>query len=1547
MNVSSSPGVVESQVAMSNGCFESLLRFRVEGMMCQANCGKTVTTNVYQTLYDIVSDRLKQETYEKKDDPGCQGATIGPFRFSIKFNTELNSPLDVYVTANYRNIHTGTIALEIISRKISESLEDIGYGCSLVKFRCLLRIDGMMCQNSCGTTVHNALAQQANEYMKQKWQNQNQKKIINELGKAKPFNVQVSVSYQLEIAAVGISLSEESIKHELEITPENLANLSEYLTEAIEDIGFGCQALHHKTYPTEYHLLTPSNAFEILQKSIANGSTVLEHAQGETPPSGDSPQMNEETNPFTTTRINNDTASSTTTSTSNNPFDHVEIQAPIPMKTNTIVDRSASQQDSSRPTTISNSEQIIQYISRPSGSLTLLVSGMTCASCAAKIEKSVKKDKRLNGILPVKNCAVSHATEQCRIWFDSQVLSSTLDRSSSYGMNDSKIVKVVCGIITDLGFGAQPLSVNNSGDPNHSGSNGSKNRVKLMLENQEKNRKQWEQSLQMCLCFLIPTIVLKLLKMTGIAPYLGLTQRLSDAWGKEINVMTLLLFVLSTLTQFTNGKRFYVKAWGSAQRCFFGMDFLIALGTTSAYLYSCLAILLNFLDSQFHGTAFFETSIFLLSFVTFGKYLESVAKGNTTRTLSTLISMQPEKARLLSVKAEDQALARKRRRKEQRALQSKTKLAAQTSSSSQTVVPAAVTNYRIIQTSDILDEILVDVASLQIGDYCKVLPGERIPCDGNVCEGRTTVDESMLTGESMPVSKDIGDTVFGSTVNHTGVLLIRVSKVGDDTAIANIVRLVEEAQTIKAPIQSVADKISNIFVPVVMALSLLTFFVWIIAIASSQGSASAKSGTPVIPRSWRNVVGMSENESDFIFAFLCSISVIVVACPCALGLATPTAIMVGTGVGASHGVLIKGGLALETANHIGVIVFDKTGTLTTGQPHLNSIEVYHDEEQENENEEEERTTRRTKEERNLSANLLFSRDPEKNEVSKNNPANKELEKKLLFLMASAELNSTHPIARAIVRCHKTRILAKDSTNVNPKFSKSISKSSMNSQNIFLVEPTEYEYVPGWGLRANVAGDIVLIGTQRWIENNESILEKFNKGNRNTPETNTSSNASNYEGEAEYDSNDDERGEIHRTSSTDNRHEEYIKTRRLSDEWKSKNKNGTRMILKTKTQIIKIPKAALHRQEVLESRGQTSVCVAVNGIFKAVIGISDRLRPGAIGLIERLRIDLGMDVYLVSGDRKRTAQVFAENLGIPAANVHAEVLPEGKVDVLNQIRQRAALTKPEHRNKVAMVGDGVNDSPALAAADVGIAVGSGSDVAIEAADIVLVLADSRKSSSSEKKRDGPAMSNDDDDDDDGVYYGDNANAEEDLIESDATGMGLLGVETAFDLSRLVFRRIQQNFFWAIAYNVIGIPLAAGVFYPLFQIGLPPTFAGFAMAFSSVSVVISSLLLRLYKSPAQRRWWGTSQFEEEENKTAREERMFFQGQGDIEMEDFGLGLGLTKSDTEDRYYDDNGEMNTDINSDVNALDVSVEIEDPSTYDDDGDTEDLCGLPLDSAL
>ena len=627
-----------------------------------------------------------------------------------------------------------------------------------------------------------------------------------------------------------------------------------------------------------------------------------------------------------------------------------------------------------------------------------------------------------------------------------------------------------------------------------------------------------------------------------------------------------LQLALTTPVVFYSGWQFYRGAWAAFRHRAADMNTLIAIGTGAAYLYSIAATIAPGLFARAAGESmaamdgrpmvpvYFEAASVIIALIVLGRMLESRAKGQTTAAIRRLLDLQAKTA-------------------------------------------------RVVRDGREMD---IPVEEVVPGDTVIVRPGERIPVDGAVTDGSSAVDESMLTGESLPVEKHAGDEVFGATINKTGSFRFEATKVGRDTALQQIVKLVQDAQGSKAPIARLADVISGIFTPVVICVAIATFAVWYVA---------------------------APEPTRFTMALLTFVSVLIIACPCALGLATPTAIMVGTGKGAEHGVLIKGGETLETAHKLTTIVLDKTGTITRGEPALTDVV----------------------------------------------PAAGTDERELLRVVASAERGSEHPLGEAIVRGARER-------------------------GVELADVTGFNAIAGHGIEARIDGRQLLLG------NVKLILD-----------------------------------------------------RGIS------------------------PDGAEERAAALAADGKTPMYAAVDGRFVGLVAVADQVKPESREAVEAMK-RRGLEVVMITGDNRRTAEAVARQVGIE--RVLAEVLPEDKAREVKRLQEA-------EKKRVGMVGDGINDAPALAQADVGIAIGTGTDVAIEASDVTLIKAD------------------------------------------------LGGVVTAIDLSRATIRTVKQNLFWAFIYNVVGIPIAAGVLYPFTGWLLSPIIASAAMSLSSVSVVTNSLRLRRFR------------------------------------------------------------------------------------------------------
>ena len=639
-----------------------------------------------------------------------------------------------------------------------------------------------------------------------------------------------------------------------------------------------------------------------------------------------------------------------------------------------------------------------------------------------------------------------------------------------------------------------------------------------------------------------------------------------------------LMLILATPVQFWAGSQFYKGAWAALKQHTSDMNTLVAVGTTAAYLYSAVVTFIGLFGGNVGSTVYFDSAVMIIGLVLLGRFLETRAKGQASQAMKRLLTLQARTA-------------------------------------------------RVVRDGEETD---VPVGSVVVGDEVVVRPGEKIPVDGVVIEGYSTVDESMLTGEPIPVEKAPGAEVIGGTVNKTGFFRFRATKVGRETVLAQIVRLVEEAQVSKAPVQRLADRIAAVFVPVVLSVAAAAFLVWL-------------------------VVGP---EPRLATALLVFVSVVVIACPCAMGLATPTAIVVATGKAAEHGILVRSAEALERASAVTAVVLDKTGTLTQGRPEVTDVV--------------------------LADGAAWpagagvgagggAAGPDSEPAQEPDAAHA-----LLRLAAAVERGSEHPLGEAIVeRAQELGLPA--------------------------LEAEGFNALPGRGVEATVQGRRVLLGNVGLIEERGIALDGV---------------------------------------------------------------------------------AAAGKR--LSAEGKTVMFVAVDGVIMGVIGVADTLKPEAEKAMAELR-NLGLELYMLTGDNARTAEVVARAAGIE--HVLAEVLPHQKAGAVRELQESGQV--------VAMVGDGINDAPALAQADVGIALGTGTDVAMETADITLIRGDLR------------------------------------------------AVATVVRLGRATIRTVRENLGWAFGYNIALIPMAAGVLYPFFGVLLNPVYAAAAMALSSVSVVSNSLRLRRFR------------------------------------------------------------------------------------------------------
>ena len=665
-------------------------------------------------------------------------------------------------------------------------------------------------------------------------------------------------------------------------------------------------------------------------------------------------------------------------------------------------------------------------------------------------------------------------------------------------------------------------------------------------EKKEAHLREMKRNLTISAIFTVPLLFIAMADMVGI-PMPAFLSPMQSPVSYALIQLALVLPILWV------GRRFFVDGFKALSKGHPNMDSLVALGTSAAFLYSLYGTY-HVLEGHAHFAMnlYYESAGVILTLITLGKYFEDVSKGKTSMAIQTLVGLAPKMATVLRDG----------------------------------------------------QEVEIPVEEVQVGDLIRVKPGEKVPVDGVVTEGNSTVDESMLTGESIPVSKSVGDEVIGASLNKTGSFILKATKIGKDTALSQIIQLVEQAQGSKAPIAKLADKVSGVFVPIVIVLALVSGLAWYFL-----------------------------GQESWVFALTITISVLVIACPCALGLATPTAIMVGTGKGAENGILLKSGEALEEANHVNMVVFDKTGTITNGTPVVTDV-VTAD---------------------NADADALIR------------------------LAASLEVASEHPLGEAIVAKAKEQGAAFD-------------------------EVTNFEAIPGFGIKGHVGETLVFLGNEKWMrENGLANVEMNDKANH------------------------------------------------------------------------------------FAEQGKTPLYIGYNDAVQGLIVVADTVKESSARAIQTLH-EMGIQVAMMTGDHERTAQAIAAEVGID--RVFSEVLPQDKANYVSKLQEEGYI--------VAMVGDGINDAPALAQAQVGIAIGTGTDVAIESADAVLMKSD------------------------------------------------LMDVPAMLKLSRATIRNIKENLFWAFAYNVIGIPFAMGVLHLFGGPLLNPMIAGAAMSFSSVSVVLNALRLKRWKA-----------------------------------------------------------------------------------------------------
>ncbi len=775
--------------------------------------------------------------------------------------------------------------------------------------------------------------------------------------------------------------------------------------------------------------------------------------------------------------------------------------------------------------------------------------GMHCASCKMLIEKMVSK------VPGVEEVSVNYAAEQMKVVYDEnkvsiQDLIAAVSSAGSYRLIATNSDE---GVLADP---EQARKINQHHEqPNH-------HEHATALRQQEYillRKKVWlVASMSIPFFTLMIYMILALVGLVAM-PMSPLGYLQIGKLNYQIDLFYLCQFLLATPIVFIGGKQFFQSAWSALRVRSANMDTLIALGVSAAWLFSTLVTFMPTLFSNLEVEVFFEAAVFITFFILLGRLFESRAKGQASDAIKALLQLGAKEATVVRDNKEIKIL---------------------------------------------INDVLV-------GDVVVVRPGEKIPVDGKIISGSSTIDESMVTGESMPVEKNVGDQVIGATINKMGSFKYQATKVGEDTLLAQIIKMVREAQGSTPPIQKLADKISGVFVPFVVLISILSFVFWLLV------------ATPV------GLVGA--DVSNLQLAVYIAITVLIIACPCALGLATPTAVMVGSGKAARQGILIKDATALEWANQIKKIVLDKTGTLTKGEPAVTDCQV---------------------------------------EAG-------EVKDKILRLAYAVEHLSEHPLSTAITKYAQQNNLSAD------------------------LKVENFQSLTGLGVSGVVGGKKILLGNEKLFIDQQIDITSFAK---------------------------------------------------LADQWKN--------------------------------NGQTLVYMGINNRAVALFALADVIKDEAKESLAKLHA-LGITTVMLTGDNIVTAQAIANQLGID--EVIAEVMPQDKAEIIKKLQQ-------ETKGKVAMVGDGINDAPALAQADIGIAMGTGTDVAIETGSIVLVKGSLEK-----------------------------------LVET-------------IELSQMTFGIIKQNLFWAFGYNIIAIPVAAGLLYPTFGVLLSPVIAAAAMAFSSISVVLNSIRLK---------------------------------------------------------------------------------------------------------
>lgn len=921
---------------------------------------------------------------------------------------------------------------------------------------------------------------------------------------------------------------------------------------------------------------------------------------------------------------------------------------------------------------------------------TVAIEGMACGACTSAVENALKGEQiaHFNISLLAERAVVVHDPSELSTskiieliedaGFDARIVSSEIDAAvlssastslsfNIYGLTDGasassleETLRQTSGVLAaDVKLSTSRASITYS--PSQIGIRALVESIEtagysaLLAESEDNNAQleslaktkeiqEWRKAFWLSFSFAVPVMLISML----IPMYLPAFDFGAFKILPGLYLGDLLCLGLTVPVQFGIGWRFYVAAFKSLKHRSPTMDVLVMLSTSLAFSFSVLAMLVSvFVHPHSRPNVVFETSTMLITFITLGRWLENRAKGQTSRALSRLMSLTPSMATIY-----DDPIAAE-------------KAAEGLSLSNSSPKEKDRTESQMVANSG---QKLVPTELIQVGDVVCLRPGDKVPADGVVLRGESYVDESMVTGEAAPIRKVKEHQVIAGTVNGTGWVDFRVTRAGRDTQLSQIVKLVQEAQTARAPIQRMADIVAGYFVPTIISLGLVTFLGWMIL-------------SHILPNPPKIFLSESSGGTFMVCLKLC-ISVIVFACPCALGLSTPTAVMVGTGVGAEHGILVKGGAALEAATKIDHVVFDKTGTLTTGKTTVSKAKI----------------------EPTWSSN--------------------EWRRRLWWLIVGlAEMTSEHPIGKTIISTAKSE---NGASNDDPLDGAVVDFEATVGKGVFaIVEPSSADHT-----QYRVA-----VGNARFLRSNNIQIPAFVDPD--------------------------------------------------------------------------LPDAAAHSSPMPSHpsksdllNGATLVHVAIDGKYAGTIWLQDSLKPTAKAAVAALH-RMGLTTSLITGDTYSTARAVATAVGIPETSIHASVSPSEKQSIIAELQSST--------RSVAMVGDGINDSPALATALVGIALSSGTDVAIEAADIVIMRPED-----------------------------------------------LLSVPASLCLARSIFNRIKLNLMWACLYNAVGIPFAMGIFLPFGGVSLHPMAAGAAMAASSVSVVVSSLLLKFWKRP---RWLDAQKLEKE--------------------------------------------------------------------------------------